>query len=100
MWFLALFFSVHNFVMSLFVLKFIFFSLQNFPALVLKIMQGANATAPLSDNYSTSLCSLVHAMLQRNPDDRPNVESIMANPVVVNALVNLGTDVGRLPCAT
>ena len=63
-------------------------------------MQGANATAPLSDNYSSSLCSLVHAMLQRNPDDRPNVESIMANPVVVNALVNLGTDVGRLPCAT
>ena len=93
------FFPCRIFIMSL-CFKIYLFSLQNFPALVLKIMQGANATAPLSDNYSSSLCSLVHAMLLRNPDDRPNVESIMANPVVVNALVNLGTDVGRLPCAT
>ena len=63
-------------------------------------MQGSNALQPLSDNYTSSLCTLVHAMLQRNPDDRPNIENIMANPVIVNALVNLGTDVGRLPCVT
>eukprot|EP00731_Ephydatia_muelleri_P018111 Em0011g151a len=34
----------------------------------------------------------------RNPSDRPDVEQVMAFPVAVNALVNLSTDVGRLPC--
>lgn len=61
-------------------------------------MQGVNGTSPLNDKYSTAITSLVSAMLQRNPDDRPNIENIMANPVMVNALINLGTDVGRLPC--
>ena len=72
--------------------------LQNLPALVLKIMQAAAGISPIPSRYSEGLRDLINSMLQRNPDDRPNIENIMANPVVVNILVNLGTDVGRLPC--
>ena len=64
----------------------------------MKIMQASDAIKPINTKYSTGLQQLINSMLQRNPDDRPSIESIMAIPVVVNALVNLGTDVGRLPC--
>ena len=84
--------------MFVFVSNFSFFWLQNLPALVLKIMQAAAGISPIPSCYSEGLRDLINSMLQRNPDDRPNIENIMANPVVVNILVNLGTDVGRLPC--
>lgn len=63
----------------------------------MKIMGGASAISPLDSRYSRGLSDLIHTMLHRNPDERPNIENIMANPVMVNSLVNLGTDVGRLP---
>ena len=44
------------------------------------------------------LKQLQHNMLQLNPDDRPSIEDIMAEPFVINALINLYTDIGRLPC--
>lgn len=61
-------------------------------------MQAAEGITPINTKYSRGLQKLVYSLLQRNPDDRPNIENTMANPVIVNALVNLGTDVGRLPC--
>jgi NIMA (never in mitosis gene a)-related kinase len=71
----------------------------NLPALVMKIMQGSRALSPLNDKYSQGLTLLINSMLCRNPEDRPNIENIMANPVLVNTLINLGTTVGRLPCS-
>jgi serine/threonine protein kinase len=74
------------------------FSPQNLPALVLKIMQASAALQPIDPTYSSSLNDLIYVLLQRNPDDRPDVSRIMATPVLVNAHTNLATDVGRLPC--
>ena len=71
---------------------------QNLPALVLKIMQGSAALEPLEARYSRGQRDLIYSLLQRNPDDRPDVHLVMANPFVVNALMNLVTDIGRLPC--
>ncbi|KAL5487288.1 hypothetical protein EMCRGX_G019871 [Ephydatia muelleri] len=70
----------------------------NLPALVMRIMQGATSLAPMDECYSSGLKAMIHSTLQRNPSDRPDVEQVMAFPVAVNALVNLSTDVGRLPC--
>ena len=72
---------------------------QNFPALVMKIMQANSALQPLDPSYSTALKDLIYLTLQRNPDDRPNVQKILATPIIVNAHLNLSTDVGRLPCS-
>eukprot|EP00731_Ephydatia_muelleri_P018106 Em0011g146a len=68
------------------------------PSLVMRIMQGATSLAPMDECYSSGLKAMIHSTLQRNPSDRPDVEQVMAFPVAVNALVNLSTDVGRLPC--
>ena len=62
-------------------------------------MQGASAVGTPNEKYSQGLLNLLNTMLQRHPDKRPNIENIMANPVMINALINLGTDVGRLPCS-
>ena len=61
-------------------------------------MQGSVALEPLEPRYSRGLKELIYSLLQRNPDDRPDVHLAMANPFVVNALMNLCTDIGRLPC--
>ena len=61
-------------------------------------MQATAALEPLEASYSRGLKDLIYSMLQRNPDDRPDIYLVMANPVVVNALMNLCTDIGRLPC--
>ena len=74
-------------------------SIQNLPALVLKIMQASAVLEPLESRYSRGLRDLIYSLLQRNPDDRPDVYLVMANPFVVNALMNLCTDIGRLPCS-
>jgi NIMA (never in mitosis gene a)-related kinase len=70
----------------------------NLPALVLKIMQASAALEPLESRYSRGHRDLIYSLLQRNPDERPDVHLVMANPFVVNALMNLCTDIGRLPC--
>lgn len=72
------------------------FEADNLPALVNKIMQ-ANVK-PIDQQYSKGLEQLLKTMLQLNPDDRPSIEDIMAEPFVINALINLYTDIGRLPC--
>jgi len=65
----------------------------------MKIMQANSVLRPIDPSYSTALIDLIYHTLQRNPDDRPNVVQILATPVVVNAHLNLSTDVGRLPCS-
>ena len=64
----------------------------------MKIMQASVALRPLESCYSRGLKDLIYSLLQRNPDDRPDVHLAMANPFVVNPLMNLSTDIGRLPC--
>ncbi|XP_064385824.1 serine/threonine-protein kinase Nek8-like [Halichondria panicea] len=71
----------------------------NLPVLVLKIMQASAALVPIDSSYSQRLDKLIHHLLQKKPENRPSIHSVMATPVVVNALLNLCTDVGRLPCA-
>ena len=71
-------------------------TLQNLPALILKIMRGT--FSPISDQYSEELRSLILSMLHLDPARRPHINQIMACPIVVNALMNLHTDTGRVAC--
>lgn len=72
------------------------FEASNLPALVLKIMKGN--FIPISERYSEDLKKLVLSLLQVDPTKRPTLRQIMAQPLLVNALFNLSTDVGRVPC--
>ncbi len=47
--------------------------------------------------HPQGLQSLIMRMLSLKPDDRPSIEQIMADPTTANAVVNLYTDIGRLP---
>ena len=94
------------------------FHLQNLPALVNKIMHAS--VKPIDKQYSKvspthffhtsaagcvricfpqGLHELQNNMLQLVPELRPSIENIMAEPLVINALINLYTDIGRLPCS-
>ena len=57
-------------------------------------MQAAAAIKPIPPHFSQGLRGIISSMLKRNPEERPNIENIMATPIMVNVLVNLGTDVG------
>ena len=65
-------------------------------ALVMKIMKGN--FSPISERYSEDFKKLVLSMLQIDPTKRPTLRQIMAQPLIVNALFNVCTDVGRVPC--
>lgn len=71
------------------------FDAANLPALVLKIMRGT--FSPVSDAYSKQLKDLILSVLHQDPHQRPTLNEILALPVCQNALVNLHTDIGRLP---
>lgn len=73
------------------------FEAPNLPAVVLKIMRGNYD--PIPERYSEGLGRLIHSLLHLKPDKRPSIAEIMAQPVVVNALFDLRTDVGRVPCS-
>lgn len=70
--------------------------LQNLPALILKIMRGT--FAPISDRYSNELRQLILSMLHLDPNKRPNINEIMAQPIILSALMHLYTDFGSVPC--
>ncbi|XP_013395622.1 serine/threonine-protein kinase Nek8-like, partial [Lingula anatina] len=72
------------------------FEAQNLPALILKIMRGT--FSPISDKYSKELQSLILSMLHLDPNKRPHINQIMAQPILINSLMNLYTDIGMLPC--
>lgn len=69
-------------------------SLQNLPALVLKIMSGT--FAPISDRYSPDLRQLILSMLNLDPSKRPQLNEIMAQAICIRPLLNLYTDVGSV----
>ncbi|KAJ8306380.1 hypothetical protein KUTeg_016925 [Tegillarca granosa] len=71
------------------------FEAANLPALILKIMRGT--FAPISEIYSEDLRTLILSMLHLDPNRRPHINQIMAQPIVINALMNLHTDMGKLP---
>jgi NIMA (never in mitosis gene a)-related kinase len=72
------------------------FEAMNLPALVMKIMQGS--VEPIDKRYSKGLQLLINKLLSLKPSDRPSIEQIMAEPILANSIVNLFTDIGRLPC--
>ncbi|XP_060602360.1 serine/threonine-protein kinase Nek8-like [Ruditapes philippinarum] len=73
------------------------FEAANLPALILKIMRGT--FAPISEHYSEELRSLILSMLHLDPNKRPDINQIMAQPIIINALINIHTDMGKVPCA-
>ncbi|KAK7468188.1 hypothetical protein BaRGS_00036601 [Batillaria attramentaria] len=72
------------------------FEAANLPALILKIMRGT--FSPISDQYSEELRSLILSMLHLDPARRPHINQIMACPIVINALMNLHTETGKVAC--
>lgn len=54
--------------------------------------------SPVSDHYSDELRQIILSMLHLDPHRRPNINQIMAQPIVLNALMNLYTDFGKVPC--
>ncbi|XP_072019218.1 serine/threonine-protein kinase Nek8-like [Amphiura filiformis] len=70
----------------------------NLPALVMKIMRGA--VAPISDQYSEDLKKLLLNMLHLDPDKRPTVNQVIAEPIVIKALVKVYMEMGRVKCST
>ncbi|KAH3849775.1 serine/threonine-protein kinase Nek8-like [Dreissena polymorpha] len=73
------------------------FEAANLPALILKIMRGT--FAPISEHYSNELRSLILSMLHLDPGKRPDINQIMAQPIIINAIINIHTDLGKIPCA-
>eukprot|EP00002_Diphylleia_rotans_P015302 TRINITY_DN2973_c0_g1_i2.p1 TRINITY_DN2973_c0_g1~~TRINITY_DN2973_c0_g1_i2.p1 ORF type:complete len:674 (-),score=153.03 TRINITY_DN2973_c0_g1_i2:1056-3077(-) len=59
----------------------------NLPSLVLKILRGVYP--PIPQQYSTDLRSLIDAMLQLNPDDRPTIDQILSLPFIQKRVVSL-----------
>ncbi|KAK6178679.1 hypothetical protein SNE40_011206 [Patella caerulea] len=72
------------------------FEAATLPALILKIMRGT--FSPISEYYSEELRSLILSMLHLDPNKRPHINQIMAQPIVINALMYLHTDMGSVPC--
>ncbi|XP_013083908.2 serine/threonine-protein kinase Nek8-like isoform X1 [Biomphalaria glabrata] len=72
------------------------FEAANLPALILKIMRGT--FSPISSRYSSHLRDLILSMLHLDPTKRPTINQIMAQPIIINTIMNLHTDMGKVPC--
>ncbi|KAH9518439.1 Serine/threonine-protein kinase Nek8, partial [Bulinus truncatus] len=72
------------------------FEAANLPALILKIMRGT--FSPISSRYSPHLRDLILSMLHLDPTKRPTINQIMAQPIIINTIMNLQTDMGKVPC--
>ncbi|XP_059151574.1 serine/threonine-protein kinase Nek8-like isoform X2 [Physella acuta] len=72
------------------------FEAANLPALILKIMRGT--FSPISSHYSPQLRGLILSMLHLDPAKRPTINQIMAQPIIINTIMNLHTDTGKVPC--
>jgi len=59
-------------------------------------MRGS--VAPIADHYSDSLRQLILNMLHLDPSKRPTIDEIMAQPFILDTLLALYTDFGRIPC--
>ncbi|XP_035826052.1 serine/threonine-protein kinase Nek8 isoform X2 [Aplysia californica] len=71
------------------------FEAANLPALILKIMRGT--FSPISSHYSPQLQDLIRRMLHLDPTKRPTINQIMAQPILINTIMNLHTDMGKVP---
>ncbi|CAG5116155.1 unnamed protein product [Candidula unifasciata] len=70
------------------------FEAANLPALILKIMRGT--FAPVSTRYSPQLRDLILSMLRLDPAKRPTLSQIMAQPFLINTLVSISTELGKV----
>lgn len=73
------------------------FEAANLPALILKIMRGT--FSPIAEHYSEELRALILSMLHLDPNKRPDINQIMSLPILINAIMNLHTEMGKIPCA-
>ncbi|KAH7935277.1 hypothetical protein HPB52_005702 [Rhipicephalus sanguineus] len=66
------------------------------PSLVIKIIRGSYE--PVSDHYSPQVRHLLEQMLQKEPSQRPSVNQLMAQPILLPVICNLYLTIGSLPC--
>ncbi|XP_038075513.1 serine/threonine-protein kinase Nek8-like [Patiria miniata] len=72
------------------------FEADNLPALVMKIMRGS--IAPISDRYTDYLKRLLLQMLHLDPDKRPSINKVIAEPIIIKTLANVYMEIGRVKC--
>ncbi|XP_030851438.1 serine/threonine-protein kinase Nek8 [Strongylocentrotus purpuratus] len=70
------------------------FEANNLPALVMKIMRGS--VAPISDRYSDQLKRLLLRMLHLDPDKRPTIDQVMAEPIIFKAVIEVCMTMGAV----
>ncbi|KAH7971458.1 hypothetical protein HPB49_024303 [Dermacentor silvarum] len=66
------------------------------PSLVTKIIRGSYE--PVSDHYSAQIRLLLEQLLQKEPSQRPSVNQLMAQPILLPVICNLYLTIGSLPC--
>jgi len=59
-------------------------------------MRGS--VTPIADRYSDGLRQLIADMLHLDPSKRPTITEILARPFILDTLLTLYTDFGRIPC--
>ena len=52
----------------------------------------------MPEHYSIEIKDLVKSIMVIDPTKRPTVDQILAAPVLINSLLDLETDIGRIPC--
>jgi len=72
------------------------FEAQTLPALILRIMRGT--FAPISEHYSDNLRQLILDMLHLDPNKRPTICQIMAQPMILDVILTIYTDFGKIQC--
>lgn len=71
------------------------FEAHNLPALVMRIMQAV--VPPIPEKYDDDIKELLMKLLCRDPNQRPSIREIMAEPLLVNTLMDLPMRIGRPP---
>lgn len=64
------------------------------PALILKIMKAAYD--PIPSNFSSDLASLIHSMVNQNPDKRPSMNEIISLAIMQEPIIEAQLTVGRV----
>jgi NIMA (never in mitosis gene a)-related kinase len=53
------------------------------------------AVTPMTGNYSNEIKDLVTSLLNREPDKRPSIKEVLANPLLINTFMDLPINIGR-----
>ncbi|XP_057299933.1 serine/threonine-protein kinase Nek8-like isoform X2 [Hydractinia symbiolongicarpus] len=72
------------------------FDADSLSSILRKILRCEYSKMP--DFYSEELKMLVKSILKLDPAKRPAITHILAAPILINSLLDLETDVGRIPC--